>query len=906
MDKIFNSLSNRVICINILIIFIIVGIRENCKAQNNTRIDTVLVNESFQQRDMNFIISTLSKNYNSKIYVKTERLNNILHDFYLENIPLPKVLSQISEKINFDFIVYHKNVYFLIPKIISNDTDDILRNEIDKAELFNATENNVIKLKGTNEGKSKNTIKGKVLDKTSEDYIVGATILLNGVPAATSNDSGDFELEGYSGKISVSLQYLGYSDYTQWIDVEGNVQFNILLEKESELLEEVLISSVAADSRIQETQIGISRIDVKTLEQMPLFLGERDVVKAVLLNPGVSTIGEGAIGYNVRGGSVDQNLMLQDDAILFNSSHALGFFSTYNTDIIKSATLAKSNMAASYGGRLASVLDVKTAEDVDRLKYKLNLNPISTSGYLETKLTEKSSLIAAGRTTFSNLLFNLLSLKELKNSAVSFYDLNLKYILKSNKDIYTVSGYYSDDLFNYNQQFGFEYSTKIIQGSWKRILNPKNSNQFNAVWSEYDSKQNDYVGQSASIFSTKISYIKLSDKFVTIWKGVNLQFGLNSIYYYTNPGAFEPLGQESTKVKESLEQERALESAVYFNSEFKAADWLEFAIGARVNHFVFLGPKSVYNYIDGIPNEKNITDVVLKEGMIKTYQNIEPRLSAKINLSSTSSLKLGFAKTSQFINQIFNTDTPTPSSQWQLSNTYIQPGESQNYSIGLFKNMRNNNLEFSLEAYYRNILKAYDYKDFANLFVNHHIETELLGGIGRSQGIEFSAKKNNGKINGFISYTYSQALLKIEGINNGIWYRSNFDKPHNFSMILNFQPIEKQIFTANFTYSTGRPSTAPISNYLTPDNVYVPIYSDRNQIRIPDTHRLDLSANFGRTHNKAAKVKTSWTFTIYNVYARRNPFSLFYTRGFNNLPQTNRLAVVGTVLPSISFNIEFL
>lgn len=869
-------------------------------------VSNIIVTDTFIQKNSAYILSKLGQNYKRNIYFKNETLNNKLYNFNWHSISLNDVLEQVCINNDLNLVVYRENVYFLLPKTVVEDKEYLIKDIISKAEMMSKKDTKIWKVSGVNSGKQKSIFSGTIKDILNHEMIIGALILLNGKPITTTNEKGFFSMEMNTGVNEIQVDFIGYASFKRTFEIDGEVNYKINLEREAELLDEVVISSVSADASVKETQIGITRLDIKSLERIPLFLGERDVVKAVLLNPGVSSIGEGSSGFNVRGGSVDQNLILQDDAILFNSSHALGFFSTFNADILKSATLSKGNIGASFGGRLSSVLDVKTSEEVGSLKYKLSLNPVSTSGYLEMPLSKSSSIIAAGRTTFSNFIFNLLSIPELKNSKATFYDLNLKYIHKYRKNVFTVSGYYSDDLFEFNQKFGFAYSTKIVQGAWKKLINTKSSNRISLVWSNYSSNQKDFVGQQSSIFNTNVNYYKLSEKFITNWNNVNWELGITSLYYMTNPGSFYPLNSTSTKVVEILERENALESASYISSEFKIFNWLDVVIGARYNHFVFLGPKSEYVYQDNVKAESNIIDTTYKNGIIKTYTNFEPRLSSKVNLSKSSSLKFGYAKTSQFINQIFNTDTPSPSSQWQLSNTHILPGESQNFSLGIFKNIHDNNIELSIEGYYRNILRIYDYKDFAKLLVNSHIETELLEGVGKSSGVEVGIKKSKGVINGFISYTYSKAILKIEGINNGNWYRSNFDKPHNLSLILNYQPIEKRTFTANFTFSTGRPSTAPISNYITPDNVYVPIYSDRNQIRIPDTHRLDLSANFGRTHNKAAKIKTSWTFTLYNVYGRKNPFSLFYTRGFNNLPQTNRLAVIGTVFPSLSFNIEFL
>jgi CarboxypepD_reg-like domain/TonB-dependent Receptor Plug Domain len=864
------------------------------------------ISERYTNTTVENVLLDLKVKYKAKIYYQKEKLPLSRSDYNWTNANLTTVLQELIVRSDLEVIIYRETSYVLIPKSEEVKVIDNIKEQIEKDNILAKNKGSVLKINGTNTTKPKGILSGKIVDEETKDEIIGAPVLINGKLICTTDEKGAFQLTLGKGVNLIEVTYLGYADYSRLIDINGDVNFSIRMVKDAQLLDEVTISSVASDAVVKENQIGVNRLDIRSLEKLPTFLGERDVVKAILLNPGVASIGEGSSGFNVRGGSVDQNLILQDEAILFNSSHALGFFSTFNADMIKSAALSKGNISAAYGGRLASVLDVTTKDGSDRLKYKVSMNPIAGSGSIEAPLGKNSQIIAAVRSTFSDFIFGLFSQPELKNSSASFYDLNAKYMYKHKKSVVTISGYLSKDDFNYNQKFGFDYGTKILQASWKKLLNDNTTNKLSLVWSDYYSNQFDYDGQKASVFSTNIKYLKAHDKFTAKYKNVLIESGVSSIFYITSPGELNPLRDTSAVVSQKLEKERGVESAVYISTEFKIAPWLEVVTGFRLNHFAAIGPKNIFVYEDGFINESNIIDTLQMNGILKSYLNPELRLSAKITISNSASLKIGYSKTSQYINQIFNTDTPAPSSQWQLSNQLLSPGQANNFSAGFFQNLNNNNWELSIEAYYRDILHTYDYKDFAKLIVNPHIETELLAGSGRSKGLELSIKKNKGKFNGFLSYTWSQALLKVEGINDGNWYRSNFDKPHNLSLILNYQPIERRTFTANFSYSTGRPTTPPISNYTTPDNIYVPIYADRNQLRIPDTHRLDLAANFGRSHNRAAKIKTSWTFTLYNVYGRKNPFSIFYTRGFRNVPQANRLAVIGTVFPSLSFNIEFI
>ncbi len=756
-------------------------------------------------------------------------------------------------------------------------------------------------------GTGKAKISGTIKDQSTGETIIGANVKFGKSLGTVTNIDGLYEYSLVPGIHYMEIKYVGYQDYLSTIDLRSDDTLNVALLKESINLDEVTVTAIAKDASVNEVQTGIARIDIKNLDRVPTFLGEKDIVKAILLNPGVSTIGEGATGFNVRGGNVDQNLVLQDEAILFNSSHALGFFSTFNADLIKDATLSKGNMAASNGGRIASSLEVNMKDgNREKMKYKASINPISATLSVDGPLSKRSTLAFGARSTYSDYIFNFFSDPAINNSSASFYDINLKYTYRKNGHTLGIGAYTSNDNFEFNRQFGFGYKSKFIQLNWGKLFTDKMSNKASIVVSRYNSQQLDLKAQFESQLNSGIDYLRFVDKLSIVGKKTKIDFGVNSTLYSTSPGNISPYNETSFILSRGLEKEKGIESAVFVNLEKSITNHLEMIVGFRMNHFAALGPKEIYLYKNDVFKEINIIGKETRTGILKSYFLPEPRFSIKLNLAKSASIKGGFARTSQFINQIFNSDTPTPSSQWQLSNAYIKPYLSNNFSIGLFKNFANNNFETSIEVYQRRIDRLYDYKDFAKLIVNSHIETELLEGIGRSKGIEVSLKKNEGIFNGWLSYTYSSTMQKIAGINKGNWYNSGYDKPHNLSLILNYQPILRNTFTINFTYSTGRPSTAPLSNYLTPDNVYVPIYSQRNEIRIPSYHRLDLSYNIARSHNNAARVITSWTFTLYNVYARKNPFSVFYTRGLNSTPQANRLAVIGTVFPAIRFNIEFL
>ncbi len=863
------------------------------------------ISVNYKDQTLSTILEDIISKYNVTVFYKSGELPQDIMSVSAKNKPISELLKELISGTKLSLVQYRQG-YYLIGFGVDVVRRDAINEEILKSQTLADFSGKTIKLNGIPIKSGKNILNGVIRDAETKEEIIGAAISLNGKVITVSDVYGKMLLNLNKGMNAVQISYIGYKTLLLNFDVSGQADYTIRLEKESQILDEVVISAIGAGNTAKETQAGVSRVDIKALERIPTFLGERDVIKAVLLNPGVSSVGDGASGFNVRGGNVDQNLVMQDDAILFNSSHALGFFSTFNADMIKTATLHKGAFNAQYGGRLSSVLDVQTKDGSDKFKLKGNINVLSTTGTVEMPLFKNTSLIMSGRTTYSDLIFKIFTQPEIKNSSAGFYDLNTKLNIKAGKTTISLSGYYSADQFKYNNSFGFDYSTKIAQATIRTLFSDNITNRLSLVWSDYKSNQSDFESQLSSVFTTNINYVRGHNKLSFKIGNIMADAGINTTLYNILPGEFKPLTPESIRAPEKLANEKGMESAVYLSTEIPVSNLFEFLLGVRVNHFSSLGPKEIYKY-NGDFTEENIIGTEILNGTIKTFLIPEVRASMKLNLSANSSFKIGFGQTSQYMNQIFNTDVPSPSSQWQMVNHIFKPGQANNYSAGFFLGSQTNTWEFSVEAYKRDLLNVYDYKDYARLFVNPHIETELLEGIGESKGIEFSMKKNKGVLNGFVSYTYSATMYKIDGVNKGNWYFANYDQPHNVSLILNYQPIEKTTFTASFTFRSGRPTTAPVSSYISFDGVYVPIYSERNELRIPDTHRLDLSANFGKTHNRAAKIKTSWTFTIYNVYARKNPFSVFYTNSTRDVPtpQANRLAVIGTLFPSLSFNIEF-
>lgn len=866
------------------------------------------------------ILNGLEAKFQSRIYYRQQDLPNQPFAKRLpENVTLEETLTWLFSDTGLGFVRYEENI-IIMPKQLVNQvyTADYYQARQTSKEL--AAEEKVdeqdivVGDAATLSASGKATISGLIIQKTDSQPIIGATIAFTDLESGTiSDENGTFTFEVPVGVHDILVKYVGFDDLYTKINVYGDGQVTLELREEAIDLEAVTVRAQAADASIENVQIGVATLDLKNIRKVPALLGEADVVKNLLLNPGVSSLGEGSTGFNVRGGNVDQNLVQQDEGFFFNSSHALGFFSTYNADLLSTVDLYKGNMPAQYGGRLASVLDVETKNgDFEAFKFKAGLGPVTSRLSLEGPLVrDKISFIAGARSSYSDWILQQVKVLEVQKSSAFFYDANLRLAIRPNpKSTIILSAYATEDEFGYNEEFGFDYGTLMGQLIYRQIFSDKSYNKFSVVGSRYFSAQTDFQGIDAARVTNDISYLKVKELFTTTPNTqMKLDLGLSSTLYLVEPGKQDPYGDDSDIIPRTTESDKGLESAVFGNLEYTLSPAFTISAGIRGVIYQYLGPNTIYQYLDAAdPTVETISGTTEYQSgkIIATHHSLEPRLSMRYRLTEATSLKLGYSRTAQFINQIFNTDSPTPNSQWQLSTNYLDPFRSHNLSLGYFKNFQENLWETSFEIYGRYIDHLYDYRDFADIVVNEHIETELLPGIGRTYGAELSIKKKSGKVNGWLSYTYAKSERQIEGINEGTWYPSNFDKTHDASLIFNYQPNRRNTLTVNFSYSTGRPTTPPVGNYKIQNGLVIPIYSARNQYRIPDYHRLDVAYTIGKGYKRDKKIQTSWTISVYNVYARRNAFSVFFTQGAFRRVQANKLAILGSAIPSITFNMEIL
>ncbi len=870
---------------------------------------------SYENKPIEQVLRNIEDLYGVSIYYKDDDQLKRVVDLTFKDLTVDEVLDKLLEQTTLGHIDYRQYAKVVAPRFLLEQSYS--------SDYYNALESSLTESaqgKKVQVGDITNlnpdglaTIHGIVRDAQTNEGIIGATVLIEELKKGTTTDPmGRYELSGIpAGLHKLNIEFLGFNSYVENIEVLGDGQLNIRLDKAAVELDEVTIRARSADASVNEVQIGVESLDLKAIKKLPKFMGEVDVVKSFLLQPGVSTVGEGASGFNVRGGNVDQNLILQDEAILFNSSHALGFFSTFNADLIKSVDLYKANIPARFGGRLVSVMDVELKDgDFEKVYFKGSVGLITSKILAEGPIIkDKLSFIGGFRSSYTDWLLKRLSVPELQKSSSFFYDGNIKLTFKpSAKHNFSFSAYSSQDEFVYNEEFGFDYTTQFAQLDYKLLLSDEMINSISIVGSKYVSSQFDFKGLDGARIDNNISYLKFKDNLKIVPSDeLEVNLGVEMINYFVDPGNRFPYGEISTISEVLIDQEKGRESAVFGDAIYNLSDGITLSAGMRLAAYQFLGPHDETQYEDpNLPTIGGISSVVTKTGTVASYTSIEPRVSMRFNIGSHSSVKAGYSRTSQFISQIFNTDSPTPTSQWQLSTRYISPFRSHNASIGVFKNSDDNVWETSIEVYARKIDELFDYVDFARLLVNDNLETELRKGEGRAYGAELSIKKNSGKVNGWFSYTYARSERRVDEINSGEWYLSNFDKTHDASLILNYQPNQRNTLGLNISYSTGRPTTPPIGNFLTPSGLAVPIYSKRNAARIPDYFRVDLSYTVGKGYKKDKKFKTSWTFSIYNVLGRKNPFSVFFTRAAFEQVQANRLAILGSVFPSLTINFELL
>ena len=700
------------------------------------------------------------------------------------------------------------------------------------------------------------------------------------------------------------------------IALHADGKLNVEMQEDVRPLKEVVVEAEKLKN-VSGLVMGVEKLDIRTVKQVPTAFGEADVLKVVLTLPGVKSVGESSTGLNVRGGATDQNLILFNDATIYNPSHLFGFFSAFNPDAIKSVELYKNSLPAKYGGRLASVLEI-TGREGNKKEFAGSGGIGLISGRLTLEgpiVKDKTSFLVGGRTTYSDWLLKALPNKNMQNSRASFYDFNTTISHEINeKNSLLLSGYLSEDNFKLGTDTLYNYHNQNVSLRWNHVFNTR---LYGVVTGGYSGYNYNVTGDKNPVNAFELGYdlsqanIKADLSYYPNPKHV-VDMGASSILYRTKPGSFKPLGSESLVEPDVLEQERALETAFYVSDQYEVNERLSVSAGIRYSIFSALGAKNVYEYASGVAKSENtiIDTVAYGSGdFIKTYHGPEYRLSLRYNLTSDMSVKLGYNRTRQYLHTLTNTAMVSPTDVWKLSDRHIRPQVGDQYSIGIFRNFRNNTVEASVETYYKSMRDFLDYRSGAQLILNHHIETDVINSMGKAYGVEAMLKKNTGKLNGWVSYTYSRSLVKTsdatssEVINNGKYYPSNFDKPHDLTLVGNYRFSRRFSTSFNFTYSTGRPITVPLATYEL-GGVKRVYYSDRNQFRIPDYYRADVGLNIEGNHKVRKLAHSSWTVSVYNLTGRKNPYSVYFISEDSKI-KGYKLSIFGQPIPTVTYNFKF-
>ncbi|UII79069.1 TonB-dependent receptor [Flagellimonas sp. CMM7] len=767
------------------------------------------------------------------------------------------------------------------------------------------------------------TISGNVTDKMNGETLFGTSIFLKGTTiGAITNEYGFYSISAPKGSYTLVFSHMGYQEITMEVVLDKNQKIDIEVQESSTQLDEVEVTAEEPERAIlRKPEMSVSKLNIKTVKQMPVVLGEVDVIKSLQILPGVTNNGEGSSGFHVRGGAVDQNLVLLDEAIIYNTSHMLGFFSVFNADAVKDLKLYKGGIPAKFGGRVSSVLDVRQKDGNSK-----NFALTGGVGVISSRLAaegpmfnNKGSFLVAGRGSYAHLLLKLAGEK----NSVSFYDLNLKtnYSLNKNNKLY-LSGYFGRDVFDFDGSFSSSYGNASGNLRWNHIFNDRLFSNLSLIYSKYDYELgiDDFDFDWISSIKNYNAKYDLKYYFSDAFK---LDFGISTIKYEFDPGQIKPTGPDSAINELQLDKKRALESAAYINAEHKLTDRLTAQYGIRFSHFNRMGGQPLSEYANDQPLVYNNTlqfyqrtdpigeTTFKKSESIKKFSNFEPRLALAYQLNDYSSVKLGYSRAAQYIHLLSNTSSVTPLDVWTPSGKYIKPQLSDQYALGYFRNFKDKMYSLETEVYYKTVDNRIDYIDGSDLIGNNTIETEILNGESRAYGLEILLRKNEGPFTGWISYTLSKSEQRTfggnaggPGINNGDWYNTPFDRTHDISVTGAYQLNDKWSFGTNAIFQTGRPVTYPNGQYQY-EGISIASYSERNADRLPAYYRLDVSATYKPNRRPDKKWKGEWVFGIYNVLNRKNAASISFGQNFETgANEATRTAIFG-IVPSVTYNFKF-
>ncbi|NND64159.1 MAG: TonB-dependent receptor [Flavobacteriaceae bacterium] len=766
------------------------------------------------------------------------------------------------------------------------------------------------------------TISGTISETETGETLIGVNVIIQELrTGTTTNEYGFYSITLPEGTYEFTFSSLGFASVKETIRLDQDILKDLSLSNDTEQLDEVVISADVERVNIKAPQMSVNALSAGTIKSIPVVLGEADVIKSLLLLPGVTNAGEAASGFNVRGGAADQNLILLDEATIFNSSHLFGFFSVFNPDAIKDIKLFKGGIPARYGGRVSSVLEIFQKEGNSKeLKINGGIGAVSSRLLAEGPIVkDRGAFLVAGRASYAHLF---LPLFDIDNSAY-FYDLNTKinYRLNERNNVF-LSGYFGRDLFSINDSFVNTYGNAVVNFRWNHIFSEKLFSNLSLIYSDYFyGLELDFVGfewnSGIQNFNLKYDFKHyLTDK-------LQLNYGLNNIYYSFNPGKIEPNSSESGILEQQLIKKYANEFAAYVDIEHDLTENLSVEYGLRLSHFIRFGQDEINIYANDNPVEFDPLLLIYqgaeplesiassRSDQLASFTNFEPRISAAFSFDDDHSIKASYTRLSQYLHLLSNTSSPTPLDVWTPSGPFVEPQLLDQYAFGFFKNLRDGDFTLETEVYYKDIQNRIDYIDGADLIANNAIEQVILNGEARAYGLEFLLRKNTGKFQGWLAYTLSKSEQRTPprneneiGINSGAWYNTPYDKPHDISLYANYELNDKWNFNTNFVFQTGRPTNYPIGQFEFQD-IIIPYYGLRNVERLPDYHRIDISATLKPRKNKDRDWYSEWVFSIYNLYNRRNAASINFRQNEDTgVNEAVRTSIFG-IIPSVTYNFKF-
>ncbi|AIZ42737.1 TonB-dependent receptor [Cellulophaga baltica] len=914
---------------HIILILLYFGIATGY-SQNNEKKISLEVNDL----SLSDIILEIENRTEYNFYFLKEWFTSEKKSFSFKEISIKELLDVLFEGTDINFLFYENDKIILsqnnlIYTELPSDFFDVTYSQKDKKvisyqSLRSGNQNikqqriETIRIGKQNFNSSKKTyiISGIVLNSQTKEPIPNLTITDDASTFAVITDlDGSYVLKLPLGEHLLEFRSIGVENVKKRIIIYNDGVLNLNLKEGFEQLNEVIVQA-NAHTNIEETISGTVGIDVEQSKNIPIILGERDVLKVATTIPGISTTGEGSTGFNVRGGKTDQNLILFDDAVIYNPQHFFGIFSALNPFAIGSIKIYKGNIPSEFGGRLSSVFDIKTkASNTSKFSGEASVGPVTSNVLLEIPVVkEKSSILIGGRGAYSNWILNSIDEVSLNNSSASFYDVVATYNHRINdNNNFRITGYGSKDDYSISTDSVYTYTNRLISLKWNHRFSDRSSGDIVISNSKYSfdigfegDANNDFIldyNLNETEVKAKGNYI-FNPKF-------KLDFGISSKLYTINPGSIKPLNSSNIQNLE-IPQEKGLESGIFISRNIDISNALSLDVGLRYSLFASLGESIQRQYENNQPrNDQTVTNEISYDNneVVKTYGYPELRVSSRFKFSEQMSLKAGYSQSVQYIHRLSNNTTVSPVDTWKLSDLNIKPQTGQQLSLGVFKNFNENKFELSIEGFYKKSKNILDFKTGAQLLMNENIETEVLQGDGKSYGLELLISKNIGKFNGWLGYTFSRSFSKLdsqfeeEKINNGKFFPSNFDKPHDISFVGNYKFTKRFSFSSNFVYQTGRPITIPVGNFEYNNNEYV-VFSDRNSYRIPDFIRLDVGFNIEGNHKIKKFAHSFWTISIYNVLGRSNPFSVYFTNEDDKI-KAIQTSIFSIPVPSITYNFKF-